>query len=582
MGEIIFVACLFYARSLRANYLTVLLAGRASGIDAPQAAVRKRVRLDNFQIFSRMLPQSAPSSKNTSRIPMPDATITLHLNQPIATISPNLYGHFAEHLGSCIYDGLWVGPDSTIPNTAGIRNDVLTALRRLNIPLLRWPGGCFADDYHWQDGIGPRANRPRRVNLWWGQQIETNAFGTHEFLTLCRLLNAQPYLAGNLGSGSVREMRDWVEYCNYPGDSTLARQRALNGSPLPFNVKYWGVGNEAWGCGGNQDPEDYAAHYRRYATYLRDFEGSPLHLIACGPDGNRPEWTRRFFTKLLSSGPFSTHCHTRLHAFAAHYYCGTAGTATEYTANQWYELLERAAAIEELILTQRKAMDEFDPNRKIDLVIDEWGTWHPPTPGASMLWQQNTLRDALVAAITLDTFNRHADKVAMANIAQIVNVLQAMILTDGDRMLTTPTYHVFEMYKHHQGATSLRVDVGSRDIPFAVGDERRKIAGLSGSASIKNGRLTVSIVNPHASLPVEASIFLVGGEVDANVTCSVLRAGEVHDLNTFDRPDDVTPRERRLIIEGEWHHTFEPASVTVLSASIRSGSPTKGREEEYE
>jgi alpha-N-arabinofuranosidase len=502
---------------------------------------------------------------------MPDATITIHLNEPIARIAPNLYGHFAEHLGSCVHEGIWVGPESAIPNTAGIRTDVLTALRRLNIPLLRWPGGCFADDYHWEDGVGPQGDRPRRVNLWWGQQIETNGFGTHEFLTLCRLLNAEPYLAGNLGSGSVREMRDWVEYCNYPGDSTLARRRAANGSPLPFNVKYWGVGNEAWGCGGNQDPDDYAGHYRRYATYLRDFERSPLYLIACGPDGNRPEWTRRFFTKLFSSSPFSTHCHTRIHALAAHYYCGTAGTATEYTTQQWYELLAKAAGIEELILTQRKAMDEFDPDRKIDLVIDEWGTWHPPTAGTSMLWQQNTLRDALVAAITLDTFNRHADKVAMANIAQVVNVLQAMVLTDEDRMITTPTYHVFEMYQHHQGGTSLRLEIEAREVSFVAGDQRATLAGLSGSASVKNGKLTLSIVNPHAALPVDAAIFLAGGSMRSDIATSVLHTDDLAQCNTFEQPDAVIPHRIHGNVDHRWHHTFQPASVSVITADLANG-----------
>ena len=503
---------------------------------------------------------------------MPDAKITICLNEPIAKISPHLYGHFAEHLGSGIDDGLWVGPESPIPNTAGLRSDVLTALRRLNIPILRWPGGCYADDYHWEDGVGPRKDRPRRVNLWWGQNVETNAFGTHEFLALCRFLGAEPYLAGNLGSGAVREMRDWVEYCNYPGDSTLARRRALNGSPNPFNVKFWGVGNEAWGCGGNLDPETYATEYRRYATYLRDFGDAPLYLIAGGPDGNRPEWTRRFFAKLLDNAQFSTHCHTRIHGLAAHYYCGAAGAATEYTVDQWYELLEKAARMEELILTQRRAMDEFDPHRRIGLIVDEWGTWHPPTPGRnpSHLWQQNTLRDALVAAITLDTFNRHADKVAMANIAQMVNVLQAMILTDGDKMLTTPTYHVFQMYKNHQGGTSVRTKIESREIPFAVGSERRKIAGLSGSASLKDGGLTISIVNPHASLPVQADLKFRGG------SCFVKQSATlVHDdllaHNTFEHPDTIVSTTRN--IEPARTTIFPPASVTVLFGPLSRGTP---------
>jgi alpha-N-arabinofuranosidase len=506
---------------------------------------------------------------------MPDATITLCLDEPIARISPLLHGQFAEHLGSGIDRGLWVGPDSPIPNVGGLRSDVLEALRRLHVPVLRWPGGCFADDYHWEDGVGPPNDRPRRVNLWWGQNIETNAFGTHEFITLCRYLGADPYFGGNLGSGSVRELRDWMEYCNFPGPSTLARRRAANGSPQPFRVKYWGVGNEAWGCGGNLDPEDYAALYRRYATYLRDFgegaERTNVFLIACGPDGNRPDWTRRFFAKLLSTGPFSTHCHTRLHGLAAHYYCGTAGTATQHSVDQWYELLERAARIEDLILTQRAVMDEFDPQRKVGLLIDEWGTWHPPTPGRHPLhlWQQNTLRDALVAAITLDTFHRHADKLVMANIAQMVNVLQAMVLTEGDRMVTTPTYHVFDMYQHHRDGTAMRVEIESRAIPFACGDARREMPQLTGSASVQaDGSMTLSIVNAHASLPAEAVVRVRGGPGGGGEgTATVLTHDQITAYNSIEEPAAVAPAEQGVRFDAaDLRHVFPPASVTVIRA----------------
>jgi alpha-N-arabinofuranosidase len=503
---------------------------------------------------------------------MSDATITICVDEPIGRISPLLHGQFAEHLGACVDEGLWVGPESAVPNLGGLRSDVLEALRKLNVPVLRWPGGCFADDYHWEDGIGPRKERPRRVNLWWGQNVESNGFGTHEFITLCRYLGAEPYLAGNLGSGSVREMRDWVEYCNYPGDSTLARRRAANGSPRALGVKYWGVGNESWGCGGNLDPEEYATLYRRYATYLRDLgEGeqrTELFLIACGPDGNRAEWTRRFFGKLLSTAPFSNYSHTRIHGFAAHYYCGTAGaSATEYTVDQWYELLEKASRMEELIVTQRRVLDEFDPQRAVGLVVDEWGTWHPPTPGRhpSHLWQQNTLRDALVAAITLDTFHRHADKVVMANIAQMLNVLQAMVLTEGDRMVTTPTYHVFELYQRHQGGTAVRMEVEGREIAFAVGAERRGLVGLSGSASVKEGELIVSVVNAHASLPVEAEIVVRGGKAGGELEVGVIADEDLMAHNTVEEPQRVRATVGREVVgSGEWRHTFVPASVTIL------------------
>lgn len=492
------------------------------------------------------------------------AKITICLNEPIAVIRPELYGHFAEHLGACVDGGLWVGDDPAIPNLGGLRRDVLDALRKLRIPVLRWPGGCYADDYHWEDGVGPRSARPRRVNLWWGENIESNHFGTHEFIQLCRYLGAEPYLAGNLGSGSVREMRDWVEYCNFPGDSTLARRRAANDSPQPFGVKYWGVGNENWGCGGNFCPEDYAAEYKRYATYLRDFGGTPLFLIACGPDGNNPDWTRRFLSKL---GP--PRGSLRLHGYAAHYYCGTAGTATEYSIPEWYELLEKATRVEPLILEQRALLDDVDPDRKIGLILDEWGTWHPPTPGRhpQHLWQQNTLRDALVAALTLDTFNRHADKIVMANIAQMVNVLQALILTDGPRMLTTPTYHVYDLYQSHQAGRSVRAVFESPDVSFAVGNERRRLPGLSGSASIKNGELTLSVVNPHATLPADAIITLRGGTIrEADVF--MLTHDDLTAHNTFDEPHALQPETARAEINGEWTHTFPPASVVVFRAKV--------------
>jgi alpha-N-arabinofuranosidase len=490
------------------------------------------------------------------------AKITVHLNEPGATIRPELYGHFAEHLGGCVDGGLWVGEDSPIPNFGGLRADVIEALRKLNPPVLRWPGGCFADDYHWRDGVGPRRERPRTVNLWWGQTVENNHFGTHEFLNLCRFLGAEPYIAGNVGSGTPREMRDWVEYCNFPGDSTLARLRSANGSPQPFGVRYWGVGNENWNCGGSFCPEDYAAEYKRFATYLRDFGDARLFLIACGPDGNDLEWTRRFFTKL---GPKFE----RLHGFAAHYYCGTAGTsATEFDTSQWYELLYKATLIERLIEQQRALMDEFDPKRRVGLVIDEWGTWHLPTPGRNpaFLWQQNTLRDALVAAITLDTFNRHADKLAMCNVAQVANVLQAMILTEGDRLVLTPTYHVFDLYQAHQGARAVRVSVEAPSLPVAAGDQRASLPGLMASASAKDQLLTLSFVNPHATFPVDVTIELPAAPRE--VRASVLTHEDLASHNNFDEPENLRPSHRPLSVSGEWIYECPPASVNVLSVRL--------------
>lgn len=507
---------------------------------------------------------------------MPDHRIAVSLNHPVATINPNIYGHFAEHLGACIYDGVWVGEDSAIPNTNGIRNDVVAALRKIAPPVIRWPGGCFADDYHWRDGIGPRESRPQRINIWWGEDIENNHFGTHEFIEFCRMVGAAPYIVGNVGSGTPGEMRDWVEYCNFPGGSTLAAERATNGSPEPFGVEYWGVGNENWGCGGHMDSQDYAVAYRQFATYMREFGGTTPYLIACGPSNNDIDWTLNFFEKLQRVR------RPRIDAFAAHYYARQrlpqdkvsystlTGTATDYNVDQWYSQIYIGLEMEQLVVQQRAAMDSFDPHRNIGLIVDEWGTWHPPTESRHPrhLWQQNTMRDALVAATTLDIFNRHADKVVMGNIAQTINVLQAMILTDGDRMLTTPTYHVYDLYQAHQGGISLQTQIETSTVAFEVNQQQHNLPVLSGSASLKDGVLTVSIVNSHADSPVETTLSLLGGTAKS-VSQVVLASDDIHAHNTFDRPDAVTPRHDPLDVSGgEWTVILEPASVSVLRIEL--------------
>jgi alpha-L-arabinofuranosidase len=499
---------------------------------------------------------------------MPDR-ITILFDEPIGTIRPYLHGHFAEHLGNCVDDGLWVGEDSSIPNIGGIRRDVAEALKKIAPPILRWPGGCHADNYHWRDGIGPPAARPKRLNHWWGHSVEHNGFGTHEFMNLCTHIGAEPYLAGNLGSGSPGEMRDWVEYCNGGYDTDLVKMRMKNGATEPFDVKFWGVGNESWGCGGGFEPEEYATEYKRFATFLNTFTREPtkmdLSLVAVGPPGNDLDWTRRLL-KSLGKPKWDW----RIHGLSAHYYCWTAGTATQYTVDQWYQLLEQATRVEQLIVEQRAAMDEFDPERKIALILDEWGTWHPPTPGRNKnhLWQQNTIRDALVAAMSLDIFHRHADKIYMANIAQIVNVLQAMILTDLDRMLLTPTYHVFDLYQSHKGGTSLRTVFESEAISFAVGEEKRKVAKLCGSASIKNSVLTLSVVNAHANLPVEATIDLKGRHF-GQPSARVLSNADITAHNTFNSPMTVEPRLAPIDLLLIGQQTFPPASITVFTAQLR-------------
>jgi alpha-N-arabinofuranosidase len=494
------------------------------------------------------------------------ATIEVLLTEPIAAIDPNLYGHFIEHLGACIYDGIWVGEGSRIPNTGGVRDDVVAALGRLKPPIVRWPGGCFADDYHWQDGVGPAEGRPRRLNIHWGETVEANAFGTHEFIRFCRAIDAEPYLCGNVGSGTPRELRDWVEYCNFPGGTTLSDRRAANGAPEPFGVRHWGVGNESWGCGGHFTPEAYATEYRRFSTFLRDLGGTELSLIACGANGNDLDWTRRFFTQLRDWR------RGRLHGYGTHYYCRTAGTATEYTDDQWYQLLQQAGLMEPLIVQQRGLMDAFDPERKVGLIIDEWGTWHPATPGRNprFLWQQNTLRDALVAALTLDIFNRHADKVAMANIAQTINVLQALLLTDGDRLLATPTYHVYDLYRPHQGARSVRALFDAPEVTFRHDGAERRLFGLAGSASTRDDTLTLTVVNPRIGEPVEAAIHLRGDATAARARATTLTHPDIHAHNTFDAPDTVTLAGPQTlpISGGSFRYVFAPQSVTRLAVTL--------------
>jgi alpha-N-arabinofuranosidase len=510
--------------------------------------------------------------------------ITLNPADAIAVIHPNIYGHFAEHLGRCIYDGMWVGEDSPIPNIAGFRADIIEALRRIKPSVIRWPGGCFADDYHWQDGTGPRDRRPRRINIHWGEVIETNQVGTQEFVHFCRLVGAEPYFCGNVGSGSARELRDWIEYCNFPDSgpsgSPWAQQRAADGSPQPLDVSYWGVGNENWGCGGNFSPEDYCTEFRRYASFIRGF-GKKLTVIACGPANNDVEWTDRFFRKLNKDyWPFNN-----IDGFAAHYYCGTAGTATEYTEEEWYRLLEKGLKMEDLVVQQRAAMDAWDPGRRIGLVVDEWGTWHPVEKGTNpaFLYQQNTIRDAIVAANTLDIFNRHADKVVMSNIAQTINVLQAMILTEGPQMLVTPTGYVYEMYAPHQGAKALRARIETPEISFKKttilqstwqsalqpGEKLEgRIPAVAGSASLKEDRLFLTLTNSSSNQASRVVVELLGGAEFGEAEGRVL-SGEIHAHNTFADPTRVTPQAFALDCKRTaLNLDLPPASVAAITVRL--------------
>ncbi len=508
------------------------------------------------------------------------ASFDILLNEPIGRIEPALHGHFAEHLGELIYPGIWVGPDSSIPNVDGLRSDVISALRPLQIPLLRWPGGCFADDYHWRDGIGPRHARPRRVNRHWGHAPEPNHFGTHEFMAFCRALGAEPYFAGNLGSGTPRDMGDWVEYCNFPAGSTLADQRRANGAEQPFGVRYWGIGNENWGCGGNISPEHYAEEYCRFRTFLFNYGDTQIEGIACGPNNADWAWTRRFLAHL--AGSYGNRLRL-VQGFAAHYYCGTAGTATEFSDDQWLELLARAAALEGVLTGTRQLMDAHDPERKIPLILDEWGAWHPVEAGKPRrgLYQQNTMRDACVAALSLDILNQHADKVKMANLAQLINVLQALLLVEEDRCIRTPTFHVFDLYRPHQGATSLRM-LGSAPTATDGGPSARfcrtrsldsqpfSLPAVRGSASLSGEiELCVTLVNALPRESIEVELTLRAAQWRGTQT-RALRSGEPSDHNTFAEPERVKPGAgpETQADGNRLRCVLDPGSVTRILATV--------------
>ncbi len=410
-----------------------------------------------------------------------------------------MYGHFAEHLGRCVYEGLWVGEDSPIPNVRGVRSDVVAALKRIRIPVLRWPGGCFADEYHWRDGIGPRAGRPTMVNTHWGGVTETNAFGTHEFMDLCGQLGCDPYVCGNVGSGTVREMQEWVEYLTFQGRSPMADLRAAHGRAEPWRLPWFGVGNESWGCGGHMKAEHYADVYRRYQTYVRNFAGNQVRKIACGPNEGDEHWTE---VLMREAGRY-------MWGLSLHMYTWSQGLAASFDEAGWWRVLRRALWMDELVVRHGAIMDRHDPEKKVALVVDEWGTWHHVEPGSNpgFLYQQNTQRDALVAGLTLNVFNAHADRVRMANLAQTVNVLQAVVLTDGPRIVLTPTFHVFELYAVHQGATSLPVVVEGP----AIGPEAERIPALHASASRDSADVVhVSVCNLDPARPAEVAVELHG------------------------------------------------------------------------
>jgi alpha-N-arabinofuranosidase len=463
--------------------------------------------------------------------------IVLQADKRKDIISKNIYGHFAEHLGHCIYGGFYVGDNNTkIPNKDGIRLDVIEALKKLKVPVLRWPGGCFADTYHWKDGVGPKDKRPSMLNVWWGNVKEDNSFGTNEFLNMCELLNAEPYLSGNVGSGSPQELSDWVKYVDHPnGSSPMTDFRQQNGRPNPWHVKLWGIGNEAWGCGGNMKPEYYANVYRQYATFMTN-GSSPdkLFKIASGASDADYNWTE----VLMRDIP-----HNMLDAVALHHYSiinwGKKGPSTNFTEEDYFTIMQSALLMNELVEKHSAIMDKYDPKKKVALVVDEWGGWYEVEPGTNpaFLYQQNTMRDAMIAGTTLNIFNNHCDRVKMANLAQIINVLQAVILTNEEKMLLTPTYHVMEMYNVHQDATMLPLTVTCND--YKMGKE--KLKAISASASIdKNGLTHISLVNIDANKPQEVTIN-VNGASYKTVSGRILTSDKMQNYNSFENPDKIKP-----------------------------------------
>ena len=470
--------------------------------------------------------------------------ITLDLKTAKTTIDRNIYGHFSEHLGRCIYEGYWVGEESPIPNVRGIRQDVVAALRKIKVPVLRWPGGCFADEYHWMDGIGPRAQRPTMINTHWGGVVENNHFGTHEFMELCDQLGCEPYICGNVGSGTVQEMSQWVEYVTFDGKSPMTDLRKANGRSDPWQMKYFGVGNENWGCGGRMRPEYYADLYRRYGLYARDYGDNRLYRIACGARNDDYHWTEVMMemagsVKLLG-GPY-------MDGLALHYYTSVKrlpdgsreGSATDFDEAGWIEIIAKAHVMDELVRKHGTIMDKYDPEKKVAMIVDEWGTWYAVEPGTHprFLYQQNTMRDAIVAALTLDIFNNHADRVRMANIAQTVNVLQAMILTDQEKMLLTPSYHVFEMYAAHQDATLVPIYVHSDHYEHAG----YRVPAISASASVgADGRLHLTLSNANPDKDLSVMVFVRGLKA-STIEGRVLRGDSMNAHNTFAQPDAVSP-----------------------------------------
>jgi alpha-L-arabinofuranosidase len=534
-----------------------------------------------------VLATSAASVLDPRGVKAAESRIEILVNEPIGKISPEIYSHFIEHLGAVIYDGIWVGEKSKIPNYNGIRKALVDNLKKLKPAVIRYPGGCFADQYDWRDGVGPRDKRPTRVNFWADtrykttkayedleegpQKYENNHFGTDEFVSFCRMVGAEPYLAANVRSRDVRVFLEWLEYCNAPANvTTWSTERVKNGFRDPHKVSFWGVGNESWGCGGDFTPDEYATEFRKFTAWLPTY-GAQLKLIGSGPNGGDVNWTRKFFEGLALKGGRQI---AKLYGWGLHYYCGSTGQqiANEYTENEWYDLLERSNRMETLIEDHWQVMGEFDRERRVKLAVDEWGAWHKQdsdVPAGYLYAYAGTLRDALISAINLDTFQRHADKVLMANPAQLVNTIHSLFHTYEDKFILTPNFHVFEMYMPHSGATALRTEFIAPKVGFTRLDAQRRetpagLWGLNGSASLKDKQLVLTVVNPHHNQTRETEIAIRGASITSGQS-RTLTSTDIHARNSFTNPNALEPKDAAVSAKGSsFVFQFAPASVTRL------------------
>ncbi len=490
------------------------------------------------------------------------ARFYLNPNIKLGKINKEIQGHFSEHLGRCIYEGIYVGENSEIPNVNGMRCDVVNALKKIKIPVLRWPGGCFADEYHWLDGVGPKEKRKKMINTHWGGVVEDNSFGTHEYMELCSQLGCANYINGNFGSGTVREMSEWVEYMSLDGVSPMADLRKQNGREKAWKIDYFGIGNENWGCGGNMTAEYYANEYRRYQTYVRNYDSShQIKKICCGPSNDDYEWTDKV---MRIAGKFADGL--SLHYYTIPHCWEHKGSALDFTTDEWYKTLKKTLVMDEIITNHSAIMNRYDPEKKVALIVDEWGTWYDCEPGTNpgFLYQQNTMRDALVAAINLNIFNKHCDRVKMANIAQLVNVLQSVILTEGEKMILTPTYFVFDLFSCHQEAELVWSSIEAS----SVGTDEDKVPNLCESASIdKDGIINITIANLSADESYKVETILCEAAA-ADVKGTIL-TGEIHAHNSFDKPNSVKTSEFNGAKITEKGIEFEIPACSVIKLAVK-------------